>query len=234
MKILTGKHCENHFFTLIELLVVITIIAILISLLLPALSNARNMAKRSSCSSQIKQMGLFANMYALDSNDWIMPGYTTSPPNRVLWFQYIQYLNTGKLPKYSESDPDTFAAFKMFMCPAEPVPFGTFSSDTVGNFGYTHYGVNTWVTGCYAPPTRKLSMVVKPSSTLQHLDLGIKSTFVVRAAYYTSFRHVSATANVGLIDGHVESKNQKDLTTIGSDDKYKFGITLWSTATAFD
>src|ERR1700678_2312447 len=70
----------KHAFTLIELLVVIAIIAILAAILFPVFAQAKAAAKKTSCLSNMKQVGLATMMYANDNDDdcpiayWWNPG----------------------------------------------------------------------------------------------------------------------------------------------------------------
>ena len=71
-------------FTLIELLVVIAIISLLVSILLPSLSRAKELAGRVVCASQVKHIGLASMMYSNDNNDYF-PGGSN---NYSLGYQY--------------------------------------------------------------------------------------------------------------------------------------------------
>lgn len=76
-------------FTLIELLVVIAIIAILAAILFPVFAQAREKARQSACMSNLKQIGIAANMYAQDYDDTFVGSITESSPSANIFFWQI-------------------------------------------------------------------------------------------------------------------------------------------------
>ena len=104
-------------FTLIELLVVIAIIAILASLLLPALAGAKSRAQRLKCTTQMKQLGLGFALWTTDHNDQYPPtAYSTGDfQYQLSWDDYIHRYIGGTAP-----EADLVIEFPGRLLPKEP------------------------------------------------------------------------------------------------------------------
>jgi prepilin-type N-terminal cleavage/methylation domain-containing protein/prepilin-type processing-associated H-X9-DG protein len=121
-------------FTLIELLVVIAIIAVLISILLPSLSNARKQAKRMLCSTRLAELGKSALMYANENNDTIV----RAEINFQEWGQDMHFAQAllpglgydgtifqmwrGGSRQTQEFFREVVSKFEVFQCPSFPEP----------------------------------------------------------------------------------------------------------------
>jgi prepilin-type N-terminal cleavage/methylation domain-containing protein len=143
-----------HAFTLVELLVVIGIIAVLIGILLPALSKARAQANLVACASNLRQLTVCMQMYENDYKGALIVEWTNGP----LW-PYLLKPYFGKLPSASTSVGNTQTRDKVLMCPMTPEkttddadnsprtsPFETYFTNH-SSFGKVQasYGMNRWL-----------------------------------------------------------------------------------------
>jgi len=201
---------QSKGFTLIEILVTIAIIAIIAAILFPVFARARENARRASCMSNEKQMGVAAMMYSQDYDEQVLPSYVGS--------QYWPYL----LQPYTKST-------QVFDCPSDTgndkYDGGTWYT-SMGSIGPLEYGYSQLLSAGLPAGVRSptLAAIPQPSATVMLVDSSnwravpanadfIASgtwKFVVDSTSYPQYRHLD-TANVLFCDGHAKSMHLGDL-----------------------
>lgn len=216
-------------FTLIELLVVIAIIAILAAILFPVFARARENARRASCQSNLKQIGLGVLQYSQDYDEKMIYTYVLhyGPSGNYLGYNRWQDLVQPYIKSY-----------QIVICPSDPTPAqdttlagdlkSSYASNTVTQIDATTY-VSSPMNNSYRPPTA-LAAFDEPSTTIMILDSNYIEMYdytmtdwgadpaVTPTTSRVAKRHLEG-ANFLFVDGHVkwQRDTKKSQWTIAAD-----------------
>lgn len=178
-------------FTLIELLVVVAIIALLIAILLPSLSRARNMANTTACAANLKGLGLAAHIYAQEF-DWYVPRDDLNGGHNFWAYLIAPQAGAGEriqqgAPEASGNTPQVaahtwLAPRKIFQCPAlerSVMPSGGKVARSNMHYTANNVGFQAYLANMATDPTKyssksewvKLHAVPgNPSSVLLYME----------------------------------------------------------------
>lgn len=160
------QHRLRRAFTLIELLVVIAIIAILASLLLPALAKAKGKAKTIQCLSNEKQIGLGYLLYASDHSDFLPLAAHEGDAAPCQWFFEISPYIARQIQSYTS----LVAKAQVVACPSAKLD-KAFPPATPAAQAYGGYGHNYVYLGYLLEAERvKVAHVTKPVETCMNGD----------------------------------------------------------------
>ena len=191
---------ESARFTLIELLVVIAIIAILASMLLPALKEVRARGASAKCLSNTKQIGFDLRLYTEMYNDYMPTSYDATWQPRT-WYRHLQLHCVVDKSSY-ESKTGKVTKNSCYFCPSTDFELG----DVNGHVGY---GLNVH---SFSGAPRKLTTVKNPSKRVVIADGtytrgdGYQLTSSTSKYYHIQKRHAGNSYNALFADGHSENR----------------------------